>query len=130
MDLGITHLGLECIALEETENFYNSLFSFKTIHKREDVIWLVDTSSGFVLVFIKSKKVNPIVGDNHIGIALNSREKVDNISRLAQKNGFLIDGPIDSPSPVGYWACLKDPSGHTVEISFGQNIDKEKQDKI
>jgi hypothetical protein len=24
--------------------------------------------------------------------------------------------------PVGYWAFLRDPDGHTLEISFGQEV--------
>jgi hypothetical protein len=31
-------------------------------------------------------------------------------------------GPRDYGPPVGYWAFLSDPDGHTVEISHGQEV--------
>ena len=31
-------------------------------------------------------------------------------------------GPIDSGEPVGYWAFLSDPDGHTLELAFGQEV--------
>jgi hypothetical protein len=31
-------------------------------------------------------------------------------------------GPTDSGYPVGYWALLSDPDGHTLELSYGQEV--------
>ena len=36
--------------------------------------------------------------------------------------GCLLKPPEDSGPPVGYWALLRDPDGHTLEISYGQEL--------
>ena len=36
--------------------------------------------------------------------------------------GCLIDGPTDLGPPVGYYAFLRDPDGHTLELSYGQEV--------
>ena len=51
-----------------------------------------------------------------------SREAVDERCALAKKEGRLKLGPEDDGSPVGYWALIADPDGHTLEVSFGQEI--------
>ena len=51
-----------------------------------------------------------------------SREDVDRLAAQAKTEGCLVGGPLDSGPPVGYWAFIKDPDGHTLEISFGQEV--------
>jgi hypothetical protein len=34
----------------------------------------------------------------------------------------LLAGPFDYGPPVGYWAFLRDPDGHTLEVSHGQEV--------
>jgi len=41
---------------------------------------------------------------------------------MARAEGRLIREPEDSGPPVGYWAFLRDPSGHTLELAFEQQI--------
>ena len=36
--------------------------------------------------------------------------------------GCLLREPEDGGNPVGYWALLRDPDGHNVELSFGQEV--------
>src|SRR6266581_1223949 len=36
--------------------------------------------------------------------------------------GRLVREPEDSGPPVGYWAFLRDPDGHTLEIAYGQEL--------
>lgn len=48
-------------------------------------------------------------------------KEVDRLRDEAQTEGVLIQGSTDSP-PLGYWAYLRDPDGHTLEISYGQEI--------
>ena len=31
-------------------------------------------------------------------------------------------GPTDSGYPIGYWAFLADPDGHTLEIAYGLEV--------
>jgi len=42
---------------------------------------------------------------------------------MARDEERLIDGPTDSGPPVGYWAFLRDPDGHTLEVSYGQEVE-------
>ncbi len=52
---------------------------------------------------------------------LRSRcEQVDQLCKLARKEGCLLEGPKDYGPPTGYAAYLRDPDGHHVEISYGQ----------
>ena len=50
---------------------------------------------------------------SHRGCASRSR---------CDRDGCLVAGPTDSGPPIGYWAFLRDPDGHTLELSFGQDI--------
>jgi len=34
----------------------------------------------------------------------------------------LLAEPRDDGPPVGIWAFLQDPDGHTLELSYGQEI--------
>ncbi|MFQ5417474.1 MAG: VOC family protein, partial [Myxococcota bacterium] len=47
---------------------------------------------------------------------------IDRLCSEARQEGCIIAGPVDSGPPVGYWAFLRDPDGHTLEISFGQEV--------
>ena len=40
----------------------------------------------------------------------------------ARAEGRLLTEPNDSGYPVGYWALLSDPDGHTLELSHGQEV--------
>ena len=41
---------------------------------------------------------------------------------IAADEDVLIGGPDDAGPPVGYWAFLRDPDGHTLELSYGQEV--------
>ena len=60
--------------------------------------------------------------ESHLGVACESREEIDRLCNEAQREGILLKGPNDWGSPVGYWAYIRDPDGHTLEISYGQKI--------
>jgi catechol 2,3-dioxygenase-like lactoylglutathione lyase family enzyme len=51
-----------------------------------------------------------------------SRDSLEQLCDQARAAGVLLSGPQDSGYPVGYWAFLRDPDGHTLELSFGQEI--------
>ncbi len=34
----------------------------------------------------------------------------------------LIEAPVDLGPPIGYRGFIRDPDGHTLEVSFGQEI--------
>jgi len=58
----------------------------------------------------------------HLGVACASRDEVDRLSAEASDEGRLVAGPLDYGPPVGYWAFFRDPDGHTLEVSHGQEV--------
>lgn len=101
----------------------------KVVHRRihletnSHVVWLSDLTRPFVIVLIKTEKVEaPLLPFSHLGVGCASREIVDDLCNQARQEGVLIDGPQDYGPPVGYWAFLKDPDGHTLELSYGQEV--------
>jgi catechol 2,3-dioxygenase-like lactoylglutathione lyase family enzyme len=47
---------------------------------------------------------------------------MDSLCDNARQEGVLLEEPKDSGYPIGYWAFLRDPDGHTLELSYGQEI--------
>jgi predicted lactoylglutathione lyase len=58
----------------------------------------------------------------HLGVGCPSREIIDTLCAKAQQAGVLLQEPQDSGYPIGYWAFLRDPDGHALELSYGQEI--------
>ena len=122
-DLGLTHIALPACDLDESIAFYHAYARMQVVHRREGVVWLSDKTRPFVIVLMESEAVmHPLRPAAHLGVACASREEVDRLSARARDGSCLIDGPKDYGPPVGYWAFLRDPDGHTLEISFGQDV--------
>ena len=87
------------------------------------VVWLSDHTRPFVIVLIQASSVQPVLSPlAHLGIGCKSREAVDMLCDKARQAGLLLEEPKDSGYPIGYWAFLRDPDGHTLELSYGQEI--------
>jgi catechol 2,3-dioxygenase-like lactoylglutathione lyase family enzyme len=115
--------------MEESIAFYGKYAGMQVIHRRtdaaeqSDVVWLSDLTRPFVIVLIERSTVStPLLPIAHLGVALGSHEAVDRLCDDAQLAGVLIEGPHEGGAIVGYWAFLRDPDGHTLEISYGQEI--------
>ncbi len=128
-DLGLTHIALTVTDIEATISFYDRYANMQIVHERisdesgKRVVWLSDKTRPFVVVFIESESAEPVmIPFAHLGVGCESREEVDRLCNLARKEGVLIREPEDSGYPVGYWAFLRDPDGHTLEIAFGQEV--------
>jgi predicted lactoylglutathione lyase len=101
----------------------------QVVHRRIDretgaeVVWLSDHTRPFVIVLIQASSVQPVLSPlAHLGIGCKSREAVDMLCDKARQAGVLLEEPKDSGYPIGYWAFLRDPDGHTLELSYGQEI--------
>jgi catechol 2,3-dioxygenase-like lactoylglutathione lyase family enzyme len=101
----------------------------QVVHRRIDretgaeVVWLSDHTRPFVIVLIQTPSVRPVLSPlAHLGIGCKSREAVDKLCDKARQAGLLVEEPKDSGYPIGYWAFLRDPDGHTLELSYGQEI--------
>lgn len=122
-DVGFTHIALSVTNLDDSIAFYAAYASFEVVHRREGVVWLSDKTRPFVLVLAEADAVNVVLAPfAHLGIGCVSRDKVDQLCDRAREEGCLIGGPNDFGPPVGYWAFIRDPDGHTLELSYGQDV--------
>ena len=128
-DLGLTHVALAVSDVDASIMFYEKYAHMQVVHHRvdkttqSDVAWINDSIHPFVIVLLKMPKVDGVLlPESHLGVACESREEVDRLCNQAHSEGILLKGPIDSPPPVGYWAYIRDPDGHTLEISYGQDV--------
>jgi hypothetical protein len=93
------------------------------VHRRDGVVWLSDGTRAFVIVLIETERVRAELRPfAHLGVACESHAEVDRLSEIARREEKLLGGPTESGPPVGYWAFLRDPDGHTLELSFGQEV--------
>ncbi|BAZ51061.1 glyoxalase/bleomycin resistance protein/dioxygenase [Nostoc sp. NIES-4103] len=128
-DFGFTHVALEVSDIDQSISFYAKYAEMKVVHRRTDpttqvdVAWISDLTRPFVIVLIQVAKVQgKLLPISHLGVACKTREEVDRLCHEAQSEGVLLEGPNDWGHPVGYWAFIQDPDGHTLEVSYGQEI--------
>jgi catechol 2,3-dioxygenase-like lactoylglutathione lyase family enzyme len=128
-DRGLTHVALTVRDIGQSIAFYREFGGFDVVHERHDddtgsaVVWLSDMTRPFVVVLIQNDEpIHPLAGSNHLGVGLRSRGAVDDVADRARAEGRLELGPTDSGHPVGYWAILRDPDGHQLEVSHGQDV--------
>ncbi|KST66377.1 VOC family protein [Mastigocoleus testarum] len=130
VDRGITHIALAVKDVDASISFYQKYANVQVVHRRSDsttqsdVAWIGDSIHPFVIVLIGNSQVkSPLLPESHIGVVYETREQIDRLCKIARTEGILIKGPTDSPPPVGYWAYIQDPDNHTLEISYGQNVE-------
>jgi catechol 2,3-dioxygenase-like lactoylglutathione lyase family enzyme len=128
-DHGLTHVALVVRDPEASIAFYARYARMQVVHRRKDelsgrqVLWLSDLTRPFVIVLIQAERVEGrLEGFAHLGVGCESRAEVDRLCALAREEGRLGLGPLDSGYPVGYWAFIRDPDGHNLEISYGQEV--------
>lgn len=110
--------------LETSVGFYARYARMQVVHRRPQVVWLSDKTRPFVIVLLEAPDVeSPLMPFAHLGVACESREEVDRLCACAREEGCLIAGPLDYGPPVGYWAFVRDPDGHTLEVSYGQQVE-------
>lgn len=121
-DIGLTHVALPAQDLVASASFYEHFAHMHVVHRRESVLWLSDKTRPFVIVLVESEHITPLAPLAHLGVGCESREAVDLLCDAARDQECLISGPEDSGPPVGYWALIRDPDGHTLEVSYGQDV--------
>ncbi|MDH3493689.1 MAG: VOC family protein [Acidobacteriota bacterium] len=128
-DVGLTHIALAVTDADASIDFYSRYANMEVVHERQDeesgrrVVWLSDKTRPFVIVFLEAESAAPVLEPfAHLGVGCESREEVDRLCSLARKEGVLVREPVDSGYPVGYWAFLRDPDGHSLELAFGQEV--------
>ncbi len=122
-DVGLTHVALPVTSIERSIAFYASYAGMQVVHQREGAVWLSDRTRPFVIVLIETPTVDaPLLPMAHLGVGCPSRDDVDRLCAKARSESVLLQGPSDYGPPVGYWAFIRDPDGHTLEISHGQEV--------
>lgn len=122
-DVGMTHVALPVTDLERSKAFWADYARMRVVHSRPEVVWLCDGTRPFVIVLVETGEVHePLRPFAHLGVACATRAEVDRLAERARADGILIGGPNDSGPPVGYWAFIRDPDGHTLEVSHGQEV--------
>ncbi|MCB9871146.1 MAG: VOC family protein [Planctomycetes bacterium] len=122
-DIGLTHVALPVTDLVRSAAFYATFANMEVVHRRDGVVWLSDRTRPFVVVLAEVAVVDsPLRPFGHLGVGCATRAEVDRLCAAAREGGFLVDGATDSGPPAGYWAFLRDPDGHTLEVSFGQEV--------
>ncbi len=126
-DVGLSHVALLVRDVDTSIAFYARYAGLEVVHRRSShgrqVAWLSDLARPFALVLLGTDHVEGrLEGFAHLGVGCASRGEVDRLSAQARADGLLIWGPEDSGQPVGYSALLRDPDGHNLEISFGQQV--------
>lgn len=129
VDIGLTHIALASTDITASIEFYARFAAMEVVHQRVDqesgkeVVWLSDRTRPFVLVLIENESPDPVLKPfAHLGVGCASRKAVDELCDLARAEGILKMGPEDAGYPVGYWALISDPDGHSLELSFGQEV--------
>lgn len=127
IDRGLTHVALQVTDLDASLAFYARYAAMQVVHRRSDagtrVAWISDRTRPFVIVLIEAPRLDAVLAPfAHLGVGCASRAEVDRLCAQARTEGVLLQGPTDSPPPVGYWAFLRDPDGHTLELSHGQEV--------
>jgi catechol 2,3-dioxygenase-like lactoylglutathione lyase family enzyme len=135
-DVGLTHVAFLVADLDASIAFYAKYARMDVVHRRRDgrseVAWMSDKTRPFVVVLVQVPAIVPrvllrlfvkvVFPFEHLGVACATREEVDERCRQAGADGCLRLGPKDSGPPLGYWALLSDPDGHTLELSYGQEV--------
>lgn len=128
-DLGLTHVALTVRDLMRSLAFYERYARMRLVHERTDpmtgrrVGWISDGTRPFVVVLIEAAEVEArLDGWAHLGVGCADRGEVDRLCEEARAEGCLVKEPADAGYPVGYWSMLRDPDGHHLELSFGQEV--------
>ena len=129
MDVGFSHIALASTKIDASIAFYKKYAKMSVVHQRTDpttgikVVWLSDGTRPFVLVLIEADKPDPVLRPfAHLGVGCASKEEVDRLAAMAREDGVLCKELTDSGPPVGYWFFASDPDGHSLELSFGQDV--------
>ncbi len=128
VDIGLTHVALPVTDLERSLAFYATYTGLRVVHQRGSdpglrVAWIGDGTRAFVVVLIETAAVAaPLRPLGHLGVGCSTPQRLLELCALAQAQGVLVSDPRDDGPPVGIWAFLRDPDGHTLELSYGQEI--------
>ena len=129
-DVGLTHIALPVTDLDASVDFYSRYARMRVVHRRNqaghknrEIAWLSDGTRPFALVLAEADTVERPLGPfAHLGVACPTQEELHRLCEMAASEGALRQAPKATGGPAGTYAMLDDPDGHTLELSFGQEV--------
>jgi len=121
-----THFTLPLCDLDGSIKFFTEVCGLSVVLDRRleggSTVWIgpkpvEGNDPDFVLVAYQGEVKEPL---DHFGFQCKTRDQVTSIANAARERGNLVEGPIDFGGSVGYFAVLREPSGHLVEFTHGQ----------
>jgi catechol 2,3-dioxygenase-like lactoylglutathione lyase family enzyme len=123
-----THITLPLPNYDASLAFFTETCGLRIVRDRRKegggTVWLgpaqdAGTAPEFVLVAFRGEVKEPL---DHLGFQCESREEVAVLAQRMREQGRLVEGPVDAGGSVGYYAIVREPSGHLVEFTFGQPL--------
>ncbi len=123
-----THFTLPVSQLDASVEFFVKRCGLAVVRDRRaeggTTVWIGPaTAAGqqpeFVVVLYQGLVKEPL---DHFGFQCDTRDEVTAIAQRAAADGTLVEGPIDLGGSVGYFAVVREPSGHKVEFTYGQPL--------
>lgn len=123
-----THLTLPVTDLEGSIRFFTEVCGLSVVRDRRleggGTVWLgppppEGQDPEFVVVIGRGEVREPL---DHFGFQCERREDVTVLAERARADGTLVEGPTDYGGSVGYFAVVREPSGHLVEFTHGQPL--------
>jgi lactoylglutathione lyase len=121
-----THFTLPLSDLDGSIRFFTEVCGLSVVRDRRieggTTVWIgpkpvEGNDPDFVLVAYQGEVKEPL---DHFGFQCETRDQVTSIANAARERGNLVEGPVDFGGSVGYFAVLREPSGHLVEFTHGQ----------
>ncbi|HEY3366745.1 MAG TPA: VOC family protein [Symbiobacteriaceae bacterium] len=123
-----THFAIPVSDMEGSIRFFTDVCGLSVVRDRRleggGTVWLGPTPAEgelpeFVVVLCRGEVREPL---DHFGFQCDHREEVTEIAERAKALGVLVEGPTDEGGSVGYFAVVREPSGHLVEFTYSQPL--------
>lgn len=129
MKPNLTHIALHVADLQACITFYQKYCQLNIIHERhasKDIVWMAEKGREQELILVlmsDGPKRNAVdQGYGHLGFAVESKARVDQLALQGKEDGILVWPPREEPYPVGYYCGVVDPNGNFIEFSYGQPL--------
>ncbi len=123
-----THITVPVTDIDGSIGFFTDVCGLSIVRDRRleggTTVWLgprpeIDADPTFVVVIHRGEVREPL---DHFGFQCDSRDEVATIAERARAIGRLVTEPTDEGGSVGYFAIVREPSGHLVEFTHGQPL--------
>lgn len=123
-----THFTIPVADIERSIEFLTAICDLSVVRDRRPegggTVWLgPEPAPGeeptFVVVIFAGEVKEPL---DHFGFQCDTRDEVTAIADRARAAGSLVKEPVDYGGSVGYFAVIREPSGHLIEFTHGQPL--------